>query len=186
MAWGPHRLPSGLWSATVYTPAGRRSKSHKLKGVVQKWADDLEADIRRGEFIDDRKAAITVGEWWERCKDSRHLEKASRKRDESHWRCHVEPRWGKVRIGAILKPDVETWVVSMTKAGVGATTIEGAVGVLRTLLDQAVDAKILRDNQARRVKKPKRSAHVDRVLSPDEDERLLSALDALFPGRASA
>ncbi|HEU4541747.1 MAG TPA: tyrosine-type recombinase/integrase [Jiangellaceae bacterium] len=186
MAWGPHRLPSGLWSATVYTPAGRRSKSHKLKGVVQKWADDLEADIRRGEFIDDRKAEITVAQWWERCKDSRHLELASRKRDQSHWRCHVEPRWGKVRIGAILKPDVETWVVSMTKAGVGATTIEGAVGVLRALLDQAVDAKILRDNQARRVKIPRRSAHVDRVLSPEEETLLLESLERQFPGRPDA
>lgn len=179
--------PPKLYAATVYMPDGRRiTESHRLLGVVQKWARKIEEDIRRGEFIDEREGEITVAQWWERCKDSRHLELASRKRDESHWRCHTGPRWGKVRLGAILKPDVTAWVVEMTKAGVGATTIEGAVGVLRALLDQAVDAKILRDNQARRVRKPKRPAHIDRVLSPEEETALLESLDRQFPGRPDA
>jgi integrase len=185
VAW-VRKLPSGLWAATVRTPAGRITETHKLKGAIEKWASDLESDARRGDFIDPRAAEITVGAWWEQVKDSRRLEKASRKRDESHWRNHVAPRWARTRLDGILQPDVSAWVVKMERAGVGAPTIEGSVGVLRALLDQAVAAKRLRFNAARGVRVPERDAHLDRVLAPDEDELLLSALDRQFPDRPDA
>jgi integrase len=60
------------------------------------------------------------------------------------------------------------------------------VGVLRGLMDQAVDARLRRDNPAKDVKMPRRAAHVDRVLAPDEDELLLASLDRQFPGRPDA
>lgn len=199
MAW-IRQLPSGLWAATVYTPAGRITESHRLKGRVEKWAQRQEDSITRGEWIDPRGAKITVGELWEKARASRHLERASRLRDESHYRCHVKPKWAKVPVGAILKPDVSKWVVEMDESHkddcrnpkrcpgcrVGAATIEGAVGVLRAILDHAIDSKILRENAARGVKKPPRDAHVDRVLEPDEEAALLDALDRMFPGRDDA
>ena len=186
MAW-VRRLPSGLWAATVYLPTGKRvTETDKSKGVIEHWAADLEGDVRRGDWIDPRAGKMTVGECWQKWGSARRLEKASRKRDESHWRCHVEPRWSRVPIGSILKPDVSAWVVEMEKAGVGAATIEGSLGVLRSLLDLAVDAKLVRDNPARGVKRPKRNAHVDRVLDPDEELALLDALDRMFPGRPDA
>lgn len=180
------KLPSGLHAATIRTPAGRITQSFDLRSAAKEWAADQESQVRRGEWIDPRRAKTTVGEWWERCRDSRHLEKASRARDESHWRCHVRPRWARVPLGAVLKTDVSGWVVSMQRAGVGAATIEGCVGVLIALYDLAIEAEMVRTNPARRVKKPRRDAHVDRVLSPDEETRLLAALDRLFPGRVDA
>ena len=102
-----HQKPSGLWEAVVRTPAGRVPFTHELKSAVTKWAADLEADIRRGEYIDPRLARSTLGETWRRFEPSRRLEKASRARDASHWRVWVEPRWGHVPVGSILKPDVQ-------------------------------------------------------------------------------
>ncbi|MFI6819774.1 tyrosine-type recombinase/integrase [Micromonospora sp. NPDC050187] len=206
MAW-IRQLPSGLWAATVRLPKGsdpdRVTETHKLKGAVTKWAADLEADIRKGDWIDPRAGKRTVGECWEKWgTTSRRLEQASRRRDESHWRVHVAPRWAKVPVGSILKPDITAWVVEMEeghtvrcrdrkscsgcKAPVGAATIEGSLGVLRSILDLAVEAKLLRDNPARGVKRPKRNAHVDRVLDPDEEQRLVDALDRMFWGRVDA
>jgi len=185
MAW-VRKLPSGLWTATVRTPVGRITESFDLKGQANNWAADQESRIRSGEWIDPRRAKVSIAEWWVRCQDARHLEMASRKRDASHWRCHVEPRWARVQLGAVVKPDISAWVVQMKRAGVGAATIEGSVGVLRALLEQAVEAEILRSNPARGVRKPKRDAHVDRVLDDDEERRLLDALDRIFPGRTDA
>jgi hypothetical protein len=86
------RLPSGLWAATVRLPSGRRpTRSHELGSVVADWAADLETDVRRGDWIDPRAAKTTVGQCWKQWGLARHLEQASRKRDASHWRCHVEP-----------------------------------------------------------------------------------------------
>ncbi|MGW5556909.1 tyrosine-type recombinase/integrase [Micromonospora sp. NPDC003944] len=206
MAW-IRQLPSGLWAATVRLPEGsdpdRVTESHRLKGAIQTWARDLEADIRKGDWIDPRAGKKTVGECWEKWgTSSRRLEQASRRRDASHWRVHVEPRWAKVPVGSILKPDVTAWVVEMEsthksncrrrdtcpgcKPPVGAATIEGAVGVLRAVLDLAVEAKLIRDNPARGVSRPKRNAHVDRILTPAEDRLLVDALDRMFPDRPDA
>jgi integrase len=53
-------------------------------------------------------------------------------------------------------------------------------------MEQAIDARLRRDNPCHRVKIPRRPAHADRVLLPDEDELLLGALDRQFPGRPDA
>jgi integrase len=185
VAW-VRKLPSGLWAATVRTPVGRITESFTLRSHARTWADDQETQVRRGDWIDPRRAEVTVGEWWERVRDARHLEKASRARDESHWRCHVAPKWSRVPVGVILKPDIDAWVVAMHKAKTGAATIEGAVGVLRALLQQAVDAGIIRANPVVGVKKPRRKTHVDRVLSAADERLLLARLDELFPGRPDA
>lgn len=183
MAW-VHRLQSGKWQAVVRLPTGRRVHiTDPLKGVVERRAAELEADIRRGDWIDPRSGQLTVGECWEKWQSGRRLERASRLRDESHWRCHVAPAWAKVQVGGILKPDVSAWVGRMETAGCGAATIEGSVGVLRALLDLAVDARLIRTNPARGVRTPRRDAHLDRVLDPSEDGLLLGALDRVAPGR---
>ncbi|RKN45235.1 tyrosine-type recombinase/integrase [Micromonospora endolithica] len=206
MAW-IRQLPSGLWAATVRLPKGhdpdRVTETHRLKGAITTWAADLEADIRKGDWIDPRAGKKTVGECWEQWgTKSRRLEQASRRRDASHWRVHVAPRWEGVPVGNILKPDVTAWVVEMEsshtascrkrdtcrgcKQPVGAATIEGAVGVLRAVLDLAVEGKLIRDNPARGVKKPKRNAHVDRILDPAEEKQLVDALNRMFPDRVDA
>ena len=186
MAGWVRQLDSGLWAATVHTPAGRITETDRLKSVVQDWADDLVAGDGRGDFIDPRLGKVTVGELWHRFADARRLERASRKRDESHWRNHVAPHWARWPVGKIMKPDVSAWVVKMERAGVGATTIEGSVGVLRALLEQGVDARLIRVNPARGVRKPRRAAHVDRVLDADEEVALLDALERHHPGYPAA
>lgn len=182
MAW-VRKLPSGKWAATVRTPAGRITETHQLKGFVERWAADLERDVRHNDFVDPRAGDITVGQWWERCRDSRHQEKASKARDESHWRCHVAPVWAGRPISSILKPDVNAWVAKMKRASVGPATIEGSLGVLRGLLEQAVDARLVRSNPAKGVDTPRRPKHIDRVILPEEEAQLLARLAELFGER---
>jgi site-specific recombinase XerD len=191
MAWVrqlPPRKSDGvrLWAATVTTPVGRITESDKLESAIRAWAQEQEVDIRRGTWIDPRGGDITVGAWHTRCERSRHLERASRKRDESHWRVHVAPRWESVKLGGILKTDVSKWVVAMGEANVGAATVEGALGVLRSLLEQAVDDRLIQANPARRVGAPPRDAHVDRVLDADEERQLIARLAERFPDRDDA
>lgn len=185
MAW-IRQEPSGNWAATVYTPLGRRRETFRLKGQAEAWARDQERDIADQAWIDPKAGKTTVGELWDRFHHSRRLEAASIARDRSHWNVHVEPRWARLPIGPILKPDIDGWVVEMETAGHGAATIQGAVGVLRALLGLAVDARLIRFNPAAQVKATRRDAHLDRVLDEDEDELLLANLDARFPGQSRA
>lgn len=182
MAW-IRQLPSGLWAATVHTPAGRITESHELKSIISKWADDLESDIRRGEFLDPRHAKTPLGDIWDKYKDSRRVEKASRARDESTWRTWVAPKWATMPIGAILKPDVQTWINELEQQQVGGWTIIAAMNVMKAACELAVDAGMIRANPARRVRGPVPPAHADRVLTAEEEELILARLEELFPGR---
>lgn len=182
MAW-VRQLPSKLWAATVHTPAGRITKSHELQSVVQKWAADLESDIRRGVFLDPRQAERTLSQVWAEHSGARRLEKASKKRDESHWKVWVEPRWGREPVGSILKPHVQTWVNELEEQDVGGWTIIAALNVLKAALELAVDAAMIRSNPARRVKPPMPPAHEDRVITAEEEVTILERFDELFPGR---
>lgn len=182
----PNKDGVRLWSATVRTPAGRITESDRLRSVVTKWASDLESDVRRGVFLDPRLAQNTLAEVWEKFAGARRLELASRKRDESHWRVWIEPRWGKVAIGAILKPDVQAWVNELEEQDVGGWTIIAALNVLKAVLELAVDAGWIRANPARRVKAPIPPEHEDRVLTAAEETLILDRLDELFPGRRDA
>jgi integrase len=182
------QFPSGLWAATVRTPVGRITETRELKGAVQTWAENLEADINRGDFMDPRLANHTVGEVWEKFGGARKLEKASRKRDASTWKNWVAPRWAKVPVGSILKPDVQAWVNELD-GELGpkkAWTVIAALNVLKATLELAVDAGWVRTNPARKVKPPEPPRHVDRVIEPEEEVQLLARLDELFPDRRDA
>lgn len=194
------QLESKKWAATVRTPAGRITKTFRLKSQADDWADEQETDVRRGDWIDPRHGEITVGEWWPRVNAARgHLELASRKREQSHWRNHVEPYWKDWQLAAILKPDVQAWIEAMKSAHtdecsdrkcrgckVGRHTIHGSVSVLTALLELAVDSRLLRSNPARNLKLPRLPVHLDRVFEAAEEGQLLCRLDELFPGRPDA
>lgn len=188
MAW-IRQLPSGLWAATIYTgktATDRITETHRLKGVVVSWASDQESKIRSGDWIDPRDGQRTCSELWDLYRESVYKEKASLARDLSHWRTHVAPEWAGRPIGPITKPDISAWVVRMQKAGVKPTTIEPALGVLRGLLECAVDAGYLRSNPARRISRPPAAKHPERVFTPDEEQELLDRLEELFPGQPRA
>jgi integrase len=180
------QLDSGRWAATVYTPAGRITESHESKTVIKRWANNLASEVAMGDFIDPRDAEITVSEWWEQARPARIGEKASLRRDLSHWRNHVEPYWGKWRIGSILKPDCLVWIQKMKEENVGPATIHGAVHVLRTLLEAAIDDRRLRVNPCRNLRLPRIPKHIDRVLEWSEQDLIIARLDELFPDRPDA
>jgi integrase len=186
VAW-IRQLPSGLWAATYRTPDGRRRTiTGALKSQVSHAVGELERQVRSSDWIDPDLALITVSDWWERVRGTRRLSTASAARDESHWRAHVEPHWGRRPIGSILRPDVRGWVVQMERAGVGGWTIQAALKVLRVTLESAVDARLIRANPAAGVRGPRPAAHQDRVLDPSEDGVLLAALETVRPGDPSA
>jgi integrase len=176
MPW-VRKLPSGLWAATVRLPGKDRkiTESFELKGQANEWANNQVAALAKGNWIDPRLGEITVEELWDRSRDGRLLELASRKRDDSHYRCHVQPYWHRWAIAAILQPDVQTWVVKMQKAGVGSATITGSLKVLRGLLEQGVAGRLISFNPARGVKVPRSAPADPRILEVWEDQVVLDA-----------
>lgn len=174
---GYRKLPSGLWQATVRLPdGGRRTRTDPLKGVVKAWAEDAEAAIRRGEWADPQDGRITVAQWYRDWLATRVLEKATAAKYASHWRTHVEPRWGSVRLMAVTSWDVESWVADMQRRRVGATSLAQSFQLFRYMMADAVRHKRLMADPTAGVKVPKAPKHVDRFLSLAEYEALEAAM----------
>lgn len=201
------RLESGLWAATVRVPpsperpSGRITESFRLESQAKDWADDVRAEVRRGDWIDPLRGKVTIGELWPRIREARaYLELASRKRDDSLWRNHVGPYWGRWEVWQLVRPEVQTWVNAMKATHtdacsgrgcrgpckVGAHTIHGAVSLLSGIAVFAVDERRLHRNPVHDLKLPRLPKHVDRVIQPDEERQLLDRLDDEFPGRPDA
>lgn len=180
------KLPSGKWAATVRLPGkdNKLTETFDLQSQASVWAAETKAAVARGNWIDPRKGKLTVDELWERSRDGKLLEMASRKRDESHYRCHVQPYWKRWAISAILQPDVQTWVVKMQKSGVGPDTITGSLKVLRGLLEQAVAGRLITFNPARGVKAPRSAPSEARILEPWEETLTLDRFTDRHGGRA--
>lgn len=175
---GYRRLPSGRWQATVRLPDGRRrTRTDPLKGVVRAWAEDLESDIRRKRFTDPNAGKITVAAWHERWLRLKVLELATARKYASHWRMHVQPRWGEVPLSAIEPIDVEEWIADMRRAGVGATTLVQSARLLRQLLTDAVRHQRIAVDPTAGIKLPKVPKHVDRFLTLAEFDALAAQLD---------
>lgn len=162
-----------MWQATVRLPDGtRRTRTDPLKGVVKAWAEDSEADIRRGEWADPQDGRITLADWWVKWGRTRVIEKATTDKDTSHWRNHVEPRWGRVKLSAITSWDVEAWLADMSRAKVGATTRAQSFRLLRHMLADAATHRLIKVDPTASVKAPKIPGHVDRFLTVQEYDRL--------------
>lgn len=174
------KLKSGKWQATVRHPSGQRfSRSDPLKRVVTEWAADVESKMRRGDFIDPAAGKMRLVDWWEKWSATRRLEEATRRKDASHWRVHVEPAFGTWPLAAIKSWDVEKWVSDMVAAKVGPPTVASSLNLLTHMLNAAVKHQLIGANPASLVSAPTVPKHKDRFLTHDEADRLLEQFDGV-------
>lgn len=179
------RLPSGRWQAVVKHPSGRRyTQTDALKKNVVMWAEQKQAEIRRGDFVDPSAARITLEQWWDKWVAMHRGAKATVAKRESVWRNHLLPAFGAWPLDSIHSWDVEAWSVDLAskpslrnpEVPVGMDAQASAVRLLKQLLADAVRHKLLRVNPAEGVDTPVPPKHVDRFLSIEEADRLLAAV----------
>lgn len=167
--------PKGQWQATIRHPSGQRfSRSDPLKKVVQVWADEQEAAMRRGDWVDPNAGKITLEQWREKWLKTRRVELATIERTESQWRKHIAPHFATWPIGHINSWDVEAWVTEREAAGVGAPTVKASLRLLGQMLRAAQKHRLLGADPTVGVEATKPTAHVDRILTHDEADHLLA------------
>lgn len=177
------KLPSGLWQASVSLPQKtakgkprRATKSHRLRGVVRDWGNALEAQIAAGQYTDPRSGDMLLRDWHEQWRDSRMVAGSTTRKDDSHWRVHIEPRWGGYPLNTITKQELRLWMKQIS-ATVGVPTVRGAVTTLSSILHAAVDAELLGSNPASGLKLPRADAKPVFWWTHEEAAKISSALE---------
>jgi integrase len=171
------RLPSGKWRAVYRGRDGRRrSITRPTKAEARDEALERESEVRRGVWRDPDLGKIAFSTWHERWLKGRVVEANTRRKNDSHIRNHIEPRWGDVPLDGVEKLDVQEWIADMQRAKVGAATIGEAVAHFGTILQAAADHGLIRGNPARGVDLPERPRQPFRILTDDEVATLLKVL----------
>jgi integrase len=169
------KLKSGKHSYVVRLPNGRRRRfTDPLKRVARQQADDFEASLRRGGAVPDQK--LTVDTWAAKWFTARRVEPNTAVKNASHWRNHIQPRWGSWPLIAIDRLDVQSWVNDMERAGVGPSTIAASYNLLSKMLGDAVLSKKLHGSPCVEITLPAIVPPAERWLTPHEYDRIQLAL----------
>ena len=99
----------------------------------------VEGEIDAGYSITAADRRLTLGQYVTRSDgwlDSRPWRPSTREAFDSHWRAHIEPRWGDVRISAIRPTDAQGWVNALA-ADLAPATVEAVFRRLMSILRSA-------------------------------------------------
>lgn len=168
------------WMVRYAKPDGLPTKKRgfSTKRAAQEWATKMENAKLQGEFRPVSAGRIKIGEFGDRwLTHQSHWKPSSRRVNEIAWRVHVRPRWKGTPISAVLPSDVKDWIATMDLHS-GPVTIERNYGILASILDAAVDDRLISVNPIRgRVKLPRRVERQHIYLTHDQVWALAGAAD---------
>jgi integrase len=176
----PYETSGGRRYRVRYRDPDRRSREKagfSRKTDAEEFLATVVVSRAHGDYIDPNAAKSTIGvlgaEW---LVNQTHLKPSTYRPVEIAWRLHVEPIWGRRRIGDVRHSDVQGW---LTKFGDGgrrsATTVLRAHGVLAAILDVAVRDRRLLSNPARGVNLPRKIRKEHNYLDLQQLHRLADA-----------
>lgn len=172
------RLPSGRWQARYRDPSGaQRGKSFARKSDAQKFLARVEVQKERGDWVDPRYARVAVDSWIVEHQASKlNLRAATRHRDDSCMRNHVLPAFAGRPLGQIRRTDVQRWVESLVAQGLAPKTVRECYRIFSGAMGAAVASRMIANSPCVQISLPRAVIAEQRFLSPEEVERLSSAV----------
>ncbi len=147
----------------------QRMRTFKRKIDAQRFANTVEADVLRGEWIDPDKGkelfSVWADKWLATLGDRKPKTSAGY---ESILSRHILPRYRSTSIEAIDYPEVLAFIGELRASGLGQGTVRNIRDVLRLVLQLAVQSGSLKTNPVADVKAPKRRRQEMVFLDADQ------------------
>lgn len=178
------KLPSGRWQARYRDALTNRLSSapttYATKADAHRYLATVEADMTRGQWHDPRLGDLTFEEWAKRYLDvAGHKAATTRSRDETVLRVHLVSALGSRRLAGITPLDVQH-IVNEMAATLAPATVRTNYGVLRAVLNAAVDDGRIARTPCRRITLPRNGDTPRRALEPSELHRLAGAMPSEY------
>jgi integrase len=166
----------------------RISRCFRCKNAALDFAVLLEAERRRGTWVDPVAGPITGAEWavswWPT------VNVAERTAENYHRRLHrhVLPRWGEYRLCDITPGQVSAWARDLDPAGYACSTVSSQIKLLSMMLTDAVDTRLIARNPVRQRRRRGRQQHarlVERVWATPEQVVRIAAQAAAIGGHSA-
>ncbi len=172
------RRYNGRYRARYEGPDGRwHAKTFVRKADAQRWLADQLSRINHGMWIDPAAGLVTFSDQAERWLAGKtRINDKTREGYRSLLRSRILPTFGPVRLAAIDRSMVGSWVQAMTREGLSSSRIRQAHQCLSAILEQAVDDGLLGRNPAKRTELPRASQPEHRFLTAEQVARLAEAM----------
>ena len=146
------------WDVRYRDPDQRhRTRTFHRKTDAQKFANVVEADITRGEWLDPLLGKETFGDWADRWVPTiAGLTPKTRESYESILRRHLRPRFDSTPVNRIDHPTVVALMAELASTGAGAGTVRNVRDVLRLVLELARRSGAIKVNPVEGAKAPKK------------------------------
>src|SRR5436853_4974518 len=194
-----HRKDGG-WFLDYVAADGRRVREiigpgEEIKALARQILAQREAEATLGVHWIAPAQTPRFGEYaddWLRRIRARGLKPKTLESYEGTVNVHLRPVFGEARLGAITRRDVENFMTTLAETGtrrgkkkqrvpLAPTTVNYALGVLKFVLNDAVEQGHLTESPAARVKPLHSSDRADgdrlQILQPNEIARLLGAAE---------
>jgi integrase len=174
------KLPSGRWQARYRDALSNKllnaPTTFKTKAAANRYLATVEADTARGVWHDPRQGDLTFVEWVQRYLSvAGHKAATTRSRDETVLRVHLVPALGPRRLAGISPLDVQH-IVNEMASGLAPATVRTNYGVLRAVMNAAVDDGRIVRSPCRRIALPRAGDTPRRALEPAELHRLAAEI----------
>ncbi|GLU58626.1 tyrosine-type recombinase/integrase [Paenarthrobacter ureafaciens] len=171
----------GLRWRVVWDEGGaERKKSFPNKDLAVAFRDEKTAEEYQGTLGPNRD--MTVGEMWPRYRGTKNnIGAGSQKAYDAAWALHIQARWADKRFRDVTAADVREWIPSLrTIHGKPlSAAYEGyLMGVMKALLEHAVEARVITTNPMAKVKRRKKKQAVRRYLTVAQADALMAAARA--------
>ncbi|GAA2015382.1 tyrosine-type recombinase/integrase [Brevibacterium samyangense] len=130
----------------------RQKRGFVRKRDAEEFASRIAVALSDGTYTRPTAGNVTVealGDAW--IARQTHLKASTKRGYVSGWENYVKPRWGSVRASGVRKTAVSAWVAEMSE-GRSYTTVTRNLGILRSILADAVDDRIIPNNPAEGIK----------------------------------
>jgi len=122
---------------------------------------------------------LTIGDLWPRYRSTKNRAGAGTQQAyDAAWQHHLKDRWEGVRAADITAADLREWIPSLTTIHgkpVSAAYEGYLMGVMKALLEHAVEAEAITTNPMARIKRRKKKTKPRRYLTVAQADALLEA-----------
>lgn len=144
---------------------------------------DINARKQKGDRI--RSTSLTTTDLWELWWPTKSRSLATRTGSdyESHWRVHLQPRFGSKRVRSLSPDEIANLITDMTSTGYSGKTVANVLGVLSVMLNHAARRGYVSQNPVallERAERPSQERAPKRILSSSEIEALLECVPTTY------
>jgi integrase len=158
-----------------------RSKTFAKMRDAKVFMAEVEVAVERGEYLDPKRASITLDEWsaiW--LKSRVGVRPNTKARDASSIRNHLLPHLGHLRLAEIGFDHVQTWVQTLDDEGLAPATVRKTHQIAAQILEFGVKARRIGWNPARGVELPRSTIAVARYITASEIDLLADTIKSRF------